>query len=193
MPPIPLTYQKSPSTTAGYYGYKYELSNHLNTFNISFAPVCALQTRRILLFQIFFEKSAPRLANSSARPSRVRERGQISPPPWVRKGVRTWNLTALNGKNAARSTAFCKTVLRNEAIDAIRERKYRRKHEVSFSELSPQEENQLYTCDQYFANDEAEKSFLWQEGKSRQKCLPTRCTLCRKKNVKPYCFITSLT
>lgn len=35
--------------------------------------------------------------------------------------------------------------------------------------------------------------FLWQEGKSRQKCLPTRCTLCRKKNVKPYCFITSLT
>ena len=42
---------------------------------------------------------------------------------------------------------FCKTVLRNEAIDAIRERKYRRKHEVTFSELSPQEENQLYTCD----------------------------------------------
>ena len=55
---------------------------------------------------------------------------------------------------------FCKTVLRNEAIDAIRERKYRRKHEVTFSELSPQEENQLYTCDQYFANDEAEKSFF---------------------------------
>ena len=55
---------------------------------------------------------------------------------------------------------ICKTVLRNEAIDAIRERKYRRKHEVTFSELSPQEENQLYTCDQYFANDEAEKSFF---------------------------------
>ena len=31
---------------------------------------------------------------------------------------------------------FCKTVLRNEAIDAIRERKYRRKHEFTFSELS---------------------------------------------------------
>ena len=40
---------------------------------------------------------------------------------------------------------FCKAVLRNEAIDAIRERKYRKKHEVTFSDLSPQEENQLYT------------------------------------------------
>ena len=39
---------------------------------------------------------------------------------------------------------FCKAVLRNEAIDAIRERKYRKKHEVTFSDLSPQEENQLY-------------------------------------------------
>ena len=55
---------------------------------------------------------------------------------------------------------FCKAVLRNEAIDAIRERKYRKKHEVTFSDLSPQEENQLYTCDQYFVNDEAEKSFF---------------------------------
>ena len=55
---------------------------------------------------------------------------------------------------------FCKAVLRNEAIDAIRERKYRKKHEVTFSDLSPQEENQLYTCDKYFVNDEAEKSFF---------------------------------
>ena len=46
------------------------------------------------------------------------------------------------------------------AIDAIRERKYRKKHEVTFSDLSPQEENQLYTCDKYFVNDEAEKSFF---------------------------------
>ena len=55
---------------------------------------------------------------------------------------------------------ICKAVLRNEAIDAIRERKYRKKHEVTFSDLSPQEENQLYTCDKYFVNDEAEKSFF---------------------------------
>lgn len=55
---------------------------------------------------------------------------------------------------------FCKKVLKNEAIDAIREGRTRSKHEVNFSDLAPQEENQLYTCDQYFVNDEAEKSFF---------------------------------
>lgn len=53
---------------------------------------------------------------------------------------------------------FCKKVLKNEAIDAIRENRTRSRREVTFSDLSPQEENQLYTCDQYFVNDEAEKS-----------------------------------
>ncbi len=55
---------------------------------------------------------------------------------------------------------FCKKVLKNEAIDAIRENRTKSKREVAFSDLSPQEENQLYTCDQYFVNDEAEKSFF---------------------------------
>ena len=35
---------------------------------------------------------------------------------------------------------FCKRVLRNEAIDAIRENRTRSKREVVFSELTPQEE-----------------------------------------------------
>ena len=55
---------------------------------------------------------------------------------------------------------FCKKVLKNEAIDAIRESRTRAKYEVVFSDLSSQEEKQLYTCDQYFVNDEAEKSFF---------------------------------
>ena len=55
---------------------------------------------------------------------------------------------------------FCRKVLKNEAIDAIRENRTRSKREITFSDLSPQEENQLYTCDQYFVNDEAEKSFF---------------------------------
>ena len=55
---------------------------------------------------------------------------------------------------------FSKKVLKNEAIDAIRENRTRSRREVTFSDLSPQEENQLYTCDQYFVNDEAEKSFF---------------------------------
>ena len=48
---------------------------------------------------------------------------------------------------------FYKKVLKNEAIDAFRESRTRRKHEVVFSELTPQEENQLYTYDHYFAEE----------------------------------------
>lgn len=54
---------------------------------------------------------------------------------------------------------YCKRALKNEAINAHRDVKYRQLNEVSFSELSPQEENQLYTYDTYFEDEEAEKSF----------------------------------
>ena len=55
---------------------------------------------------------------------------------------------------------FCKRALKNEAMNAHRDTKRQQSREVTFSDLSPQEENQLYTCDQYFVNDEAEKSFF---------------------------------
>ena len=55
---------------------------------------------------------------------------------------------------------FCKRTLKNEAINAHGEIKRRQLQEVSFSDLTPQEENQLYTYDTYFEHDEAEKSFL---------------------------------
>ena len=52
--------------------------------------------------------------------------------------------------------AYCKNVLRNELIDATRESKTRQKHEVSFSDLSPHEEKQLYTVDTYDLDGEGE-------------------------------------
>lgn len=45
---------------------------------------------------------------------------------------------------------FCKRALRNEAANAHREIKRRRAKEVSFSDLTPQEQNQLCTYDSYF-------------------------------------------
>ena len=53
--------------------------------------------------------------------------------------------------------AYCKRALRNELIDACRERKRRQLREVIFSDLNPQEERQLYTVDKYFqdGNEEA--------------------------------------
>lgn len=55
---------------------------------------------------------------------------------------------------------FCKQVLKREAINAHRDTKRQQLREVTFSDLSPQEENQLHICDQYFADDEAEQSFV---------------------------------
>ena len=52
--------------------------------------------------------------------------------------------------------AYCKHALRNELIDALRERKSRERREVYFSDLSPHEEKQLYTVDRYFVNEEEE-------------------------------------
>ena len=55
---------------------------------------------------------------------------------------------------------FCKRALRHEAIDAYRETRRRQRHEISFSDLTPQEESQLYSYDEYFAEDGADKSFF---------------------------------
>lgn len=54
---------------------------------------------------------------------------------------------------------FCKRALKHEALNAHRGTKRQQLREVTFSDLTPQEENQLYTYDSYFADDEAEQSF----------------------------------
>lgn len=54
---------------------------------------------------------------------------------------------------------FCKQALKREAMNAHRDIKRQQLREVTFSDLTPQEENQLYTFDKYFADDEAEQIF----------------------------------
>jgi len=54
---------------------------------------------------------------------------------------------------------FCKELLKNEAINAHAHTKWRQEQETAFASLSPEEEKQLYVCDQYFADDPAEQSF----------------------------------
>lgn len=55
---------------------------------------------------------------------------------------------------------FCKKTLKNEAINAHKNIRRKRLHEVSFSDLSFEEESQLYSFDEYFSDDEAERSFF---------------------------------
>lgn len=50
--------------------------------------------------------------------------------------------------------SFCKTLLTNEMIDYERERNYRLKHEISFSELTKDELDQLKIMDEYIIESE---------------------------------------
>lgn len=87
---------------------------------------------------------------------------------------------------------FCKQALKREAMNASRDIKRQQLREVTFSDLSPQEENQLFVYDQYFVDDEAEQSFVVGGRKLLRSCLPKLCTVCRKKSAKLSCCITFL-
>lgn len=50
--------------------------------------------------------------------------------------------------------SFCKTLLKNEMIDYERERGYRLKHEVSFSELTQEELSRMTNTDEYIVESE---------------------------------------
>ncbi len=52
--------------------------------------------------------------------------------------------------------AFCKRVLKNEAINIYNEMQKRQTKEMIFSDLTPQEENQLYTLDKQYEGEEGE-------------------------------------
>ena len=88
---------------------------------------------------------------------------------------------------------FCKLALKREAMNAHRDTKQRQLREVTFSDLSPLEEKQLYVCDEYFADDEAEQSFVVGGKEITAKLLAEALHICRKKSGKPYCCIISLT
>lgn len=51
---------------------------------------------------------------------------------------------------------FCKRALKHEAINAHRQTKRQQLREVTFSDLAPHEENELYSLDTYFKNEAAE-------------------------------------
>ncbi len=56
--------------------------------------------------------------------------------------------------------SFCKRALECEASNARRDLHRQQKRLVTFSDLTPQEEDQLVTADRYFADDEADKTFF---------------------------------
>lgn len=87
---------------------------------------------------------------------------------------------------------FCKRTLKNESINAHRDIRKRQEHEINFSGLTPKEENQLYTHEDFFAGSEEEQPFSQAVKNEMQRRLPMRSTACRKKNAEPSCSTTSL-
>ena len=55
---------------------------------------------------------------------------------------------------------FCKRTLKNESINAHKELRKRQAHEINFSDLTPKEENQLYTRENFFVGSEEEQTFF---------------------------------
>ena len=49
--------------------------------------------------------------------------------------------------------SYCKKILKYKSLDIRREVKRRSKHEVNFSDMSPQELSGLYVTDEYFADE----------------------------------------
>ena len=97
-----------------------------------------------------------------------------------------------SGKSVVLLTVIVSELYENEMLAAKRDIKRRQRREVTFSDLTSQEEKQLFVCDQYFADDEAEKSFVIAGKEIIANCLPKLCTPCRKKSAKPSCCIISL-
>ena len=88
-------------------------------------------------------------------------KGKFYPLSRLRKEVNTMNepertewqiRCAFNG--------FCKRTLKNESINAHRDIRKRQEHEINFSGLTPKEENQLYTHEDFFAGSEEEQTFF---------------------------------
>src|SRR5690625_2817813 len=49
--------------------------------------------------------------------------------------------------------AFCKRVLKNETINSYNDRRQQQSKEMTFSDLTPHEENQLYTVDKHYEEE----------------------------------------
>lgn len=80
------------------------------------------------------------------------ERGKPSPP--LQKGGENVTPSSHERNKQHAFDSFCKKVLKHEARDHYDEMKRQREREVSFSELSAQEMEQLFTVDKYFATEQ---------------------------------------
>lgn len=124
-------------------------------------PGCPVQLGFFVPAKTFFQKYSFIFGSFGLCVVEGLRKGKFYPLSRLRKEVNTMNepertkwqiRCAFNG--------FCKRTLKNESINAHKELRKRQAHEISFSDLTPKEENQLYTCEDYFAEDKEEQTFF---------------------------------
>ena len=124
-------------------------------------PGCPAQSGFFVPAKIFFKKYSLFFGSFQLSVVEGLRKGKFYPLSRLRKEVNTMNepertewqiRCAFNG--------FCKRTLKNESINAHKELKKRQAHEINFSDLTPKEENQLYACEDFFAEDKEEQTFF---------------------------------
>ena len=124
-------------------------------------PGCPMQSGFFVPAKTFFQKYSLFFGSFGLCVVEGLRKGKFYPLSRLRKEVNTmdeperseWQIRcAFNG--------FCKRTLKNESINAHKELRKRQAHEINFSDLTPKEENQLYTCEDFFAEDKEEQTFF---------------------------------
>ena len=118
--------------------------------------------------QKFYKNFSKKFGNFKLSALKVTERGKL-PAPEEKGGVKM-DKEESEFEARCRFNAYCKKTLRNELISSMREYKNQRRREVSFEDLTPKEEKQLYTVDRYF-DDEDDDAFYIQGLKISEKLL----------------------
>jgi len=107
----------------------------------------------LFAFQTFFQKLL-RKFGSFANLTVIVTKGETSPAFADAKGGEYVKPTSHEQDKQHAFDSFCKKILKHEARDYYDEMKRRGEREISFSELSEQEEAQLSTTDKYFATEQ---------------------------------------
>ena len=124
-------------------------------------PGCPMQSGFFVPAKIFFKKYSLFFGSFQLSVVEGLRKGKFYPLSRRRREANTMNepertewqiRCAFNG--------FCKRTLKNESINAHKELRKRQAHEINFSDLTPKEENQLYTCEDFFAEDKEEQTFF---------------------------------
>lgn len=143
--------QKSYAPQAGYSGYECELSIHLATAYISFAPVRVLRTGAFCFFQLFSEKRTQEPSPERVRSERGREDKPLTPVLYsTREGGELYGAIFFRqGKNTTSVRRISKENFGRRSEKPPPHSCETRSTRSTFSDLSESELAQLFTTDEY--------------------------------------------